>query len=105
MRLITCRFFHIQLFVNFTGHKDHFTIADYLTQMDPGQIVRLGGALGLYYSTLLNMKRVPDDMVAAWLRKEDNTTGIGPPSWTVLAKALRKIGQAGIAETIENKQL
>ena len=43
-----------------------------------------------------------DDVIAAWLRKEDQVTEKGEPSWTVLVNALkhRRVGQTGIANNI-----
>ena len=64
----------------------------------------LGGALGLHYPKLKRMNDLPSDMVAAWLQSEDGVqTTSGRPSWDSLSKALREIGQAGIAETIERE--
>ena len=44
-----------------------------------------------------------DDMVAAWLQKEDQVLKQGVPSWKSLVKALRnrRVNQTGVAETIE----
>ena len=43
-----------------------------------------------------------DDVIAAWLRKEDNIKEKGEPSWTVLISALkhRRVSQTGIADDI-----
>ena len=43
-----------------------------------------------------------DDVIAAWLRKEDQVTEKGEPSWTVLVNALKhpRVGQTGIANNI-----
>ena len=40
-----------------------------------------------------------DDIITAWLRKEDQVIKMGEPSWTVLVSALehRRVGQTGIA--------
>ena len=45
-----------------------------------------------------------DDVIAAWLRREDYVQTRGVPSWRSLVAALRDpiIGQNGIAETIAN---
>ena len=44
-----------------------------------------------------------DDMVAAWLQKEDQVLKQGVPSWKTLVKALRnpRVNQTGVAERIE----
>ena len=43
-----------------------------------------------------------DDIITAWLRKEDQVIKMGEPSWTVLVSALqhRRVGQTGIACSI-----
>ena len=43
-----------------------------------------------------------DDVIAAWLRKEDNVKEKGEPSWTILISALkhRRVSQIGIADDI-----
>ena len=60
----------------------------------------MGGALGLTYDILEKMKILPDEMVAGWLRREDYVSE--DPTWRALITALRRVGQAGVAETIEN---
>ena len=48
------------------------------------------------------MKSLPEDMIAAWLREEDNVTMTsGPPSWMSLVTALEAVGQRGIASKIK----
>ena len=49
---------------------DHFKATTYLQSLNELQIRRVGGALGLTYDILEKMKTLPDDMVAAWLRRE-----------------------------------
>ena len=72
--------------------------------MNKKDIIRLGTALGLNYSNLKKMDTLPDDMVNAWLLKQDSVSTIGTPSWSVLVKALKKLDQNGIAQTIEKQQ-
>ena len=65
----------------------------------------MGGALGLSYNTLHKMTKYPDDMVAAWLRREDFVMSMsGEPTWRTLVEALRKVGQEGTARDIEEKE-
>ena len=65
-------------------------------------VIRLGLAFGLSYRKLQNMQQHPDDMVDAWLRKEDDVyEKSGAPTWMSLIAALKKIGQNGIAQDIE----
>ena len=56
----------------FTDHKHHSEVANYLRTLPNGEVTRLGLALGLTYPKLNNMLHCPDDMVDAWLRKEEN---------------------------------
>ena len=66
---------------------------------------RVGGALGLDYGNLQKMKVLPEEMVAAWLRREDYVlTKTGEPTWRSLIKALKKAGQKGVANDIEETE-
>ena len=57
------------------------------------------------YSKLRKMTKYPDDMVAAWLRREDFVLNVsGEPTWRSLVEALRMIGQEGIARDIEEER-
>ena len=87
------------------AEKDLLDITDYLLNMEKNHIYHLGLVLGLTQTKLKAMKDSDtflDDVIAAWLRKEDNVKEKGEPSWTVLISALkhRRVGQAGIADDI-----
>lgn len=78
-------------------------MCQFLQSIDEAEIRRLGTALGLNYTKLNKMKTLPDDMVAAWLRREDQVEEMsGMPSWSQLADKLQEIGQTGIATDIKN---
>ena len=77
---------------------NHSKVTQFLTDLTNEQLVDLGAALGLLHPHLQRMKTLPGDMVAAWLRMEDNVTQ--SPSWNTLAAALEAIHQKGIASTI-----
>ena len=48
------------------------------------------------------MTSFPDEVVAAWLNRQDNVLQqSGEPTWSTLEDALRKIGQTGLAEDID----
>ena len=50
------------------------------------------------------MTSFPDEVVAAWLNRQDNVLKhSGEPTWSTLEEALRKIGQTGLAEDISGK--
>ena len=82
--------------------SDWATICGYLHQMDQPQIHLLGGELGLIVFNLEKMQNLPNDMVKAWLRKEDKVKEKSgdPLTWNILVKALQTIGQDGIADDI-----
>ena len=68
----------------------------------------LGLQLGLLYPTLEKIEtdnrgiveQCKTKMIAAWLKRQDNVLQVGVPSWSVLKKALRKIGEGEVADQI-----
>ena len=86
--------------------KDHFEITQCLADLPNEILIYLGGALGLRHTKVEKMRNLPADMVAAWLRKEDDVLKHGKPTWRILANALKSpgIGQNGIADKILNSQ-
>ena len=81
-------------------------VTDYLLSLQNINIYNLGLSLGLYQPHLKEMKTSEtfrDDMIAAWLQKEDQVLKKGIPTWKTLVKALRdpRVNQAGIANKIE----
>ena len=65
----------------------------------------LGQALGLNQWKVKQMRdseTFVDDVIAAWLRREDHVEKGGMPSWRTLVRALRhpRIGQNGLANDI-----
>ena len=85
--------------------KDHFEVTKFLKNLDKNDLMNLGGALGLSYPKLKEMEPLRGDMVAAWLNKEDFVSEqSGEPSWESLKAALKKIGQTGLADTINDPQ-
>ena len=101
--------FHLKsiLFLNILDLRtDHFKVCSYLQELNEHQIRRVGGALGVVYDVLEKMNVYPDDMVAAWLRREDYVLSMsGEPTWKSLVQALRKVGQGGVAKKIEVEHL
>ena len=84
--------------------KYHYKVCSYLKDMEDKHLRDLGGALGLHYIKLTRMDPLPTEMIAAWLRAEDDVQiTSGPPSWDGLVKALREIGQTGIASRIDKE--
>ena len=67
--------------------------------------------MGLNYTKLRHMMdsapvTFNDDVIAAWLIREDDVETRGAPSWQTLVAALRhpRVGQNGIADTIANEK-
>ena len=88
-----------------SAYSNHFKVTQYLQDLDNDHIIDVGGALGLSFSKLRKMTKYPDDMVAAWLRREDYVmNSSGEPTWRTLMEALRKVGQEGIARDIEKAE-
>lgn len=88
-----------------TGEEDLLDITEYLLDLNKTHIYNLGLVLGLRQTKVKALKDSDtflDDIIAAWLRKEDQVTEKGEPSWTVLISALkhRRVGQTGIADKI-----
>ena len=52
-------------------------------------------------------KTFRDDMIAAWLQKEDQVLKRGRPTWETLVKALKdaRVNQIGVAERIKTEKL
>lgn len=82
-----------------TDLRAHFEVSNYLQSLNDHHIRRVGGALGVAYDIMEKMKNLPGDMVAAWLRREEYVSE--DPTWRSLIKALKRVGQRGIAEKIE----
>ena len=76
-----------------------------MKNLEKTHIYHLGLVLGLRQNrvkTMMDSVVFLDDVIAAWLRKEDKVTEKGEPSWTVLVNALKhcRVGQTGIANKI-----
>ena len=73
--------------------------------MEKKHIYDLGLVLGLTQTkvkAMMDSDTFLDDVITAWLRKEDNVKEKGEPSWAVLSNALkhRRVSQTGIADDI-----
>ena len=84
---------------------DHHAVTRHLKNLTKAHLIGLGTALGLYYPRLQNMEgeSLSNEIVAAWLRKDDNVTkASGPTTWTSLAAALEAVGHTGVASGISS---
>lgn len=93
----------------FPGEEHHVDISDYLLILDKKQLYDLGLTLGLLHQHLKNLMDSPmflDDLIAAWLRKEDAVGQRFPPTWRNLVRALRtpRVSQHGIADRISKEK-
>ena len=84
---------------------DQIDITTYLTPLDRTTVYILGQVLGLTQWKAKNMRESDiflDEVIAAWLRREDHVEKKGIPTWRTLVKALRhqRIGQNGLANDI-----
>ena len=100
------------LFPLYTESKDMVTVRGYLIDLDKEQVRTLGLILGLHHITLSNKyegSRVNylDDVLTAWLSKQDDVEEKGVPSWATLATALenQQLRQVGIARKIRKERL
>ena len=85
--------------------SDLFEITKYLGDMDNEQLINLGGALGLRYTTLGRMKTLPNEMVAAWLRREEGVLKrSGEPTYERLAEVLEEMDQNGPAKDVREQK-
>ena len=83
----------------------HDIICQEINNLSQKELISLGGALGLLYPRLKQMTPLPEEMVAAWLSKEDNVLKrTGQPTWRSLADALKRTGHADLAEKILTKR-
>ena len=85
-------------------------VTNYLLDLQHDDIYNLGLTLGLYYPHLSKMetsKRFRDDVIAAWLQKEDQVLKMGIPTWETLVKALRhsRVKQTRVASRIADDRI
>ena len=82
---------------------DHLAVTDFLLGLDKNHIYHLGLVLGLNQGRVKSMMDSSttflDDVIAAWLRSEDQ---VRAATWMNLVKALRhpRLNQTGIADKI-----
>ena len=100
------------LFPLYTELKDMVTVRGYLINLDKEQVRTLGLILGLHHITLSNKYEGSsvsylDDVLTAWLRKQDDVEEKGVPSWATLATALenQQLRQVGIARKIRKERI
>ena len=95
----------ISAFIVITGMRDLLEIITYLRDLESHQCVSLGVAFGILHPKLSKMTHFPDDVVAAWIRREDNVLNTCPPTWRNLARALEQINQNGIADKVKRDHI
>ena len=91
------------------GDGDLVDITNYLLPLEKIHIYNLGLVLGISQhktKAMMDSSTFLDDVIAAWLRREDPVKKNGEPSWTVLVRALEhpRVGQCGIAQNIRKEK-
>lgn len=100
-----CFFFRVHTVVD-----DVAEVTNYLLVLRNADIHSLGLSLGLNYTRLKKLetsKTFREDMIAAWLQKEDHVLKKGPPTWETLIKALKhpRVNQTGVADKITAEKI
>ena len=98
---------HISLIYSAIG--DLIEVTNYLLDLQHDNIYNLGLTLGLYQPHLKKIetsKTFRDDVIAAWLQKEDQVLKIGIPTWDSLVKALKhpRVKQTVVANKIADEK-
>ena len=93
------------LFIAIPGEEDLIDITDYLLPLERMHVYNLGLVLGISQhktKAMMDSSTFLDDVIATWLRREDQVMKKGEPSWTVLVRALEhpRVGQCGISQYI-----
>ena len=91
--------------IGIPGEEDLIDITDYLLPLEKTHIYNLGLVLGVSHhktKAMMGSSTFLDDVITAWLRREDQVKEKAEPSWTVLVKALEhpRVGQLGISQNI-----
>ena len=97
------------LFIAIPGEEDLIDITDYLLPLEKTHIYNLGLVLGISQhktKAMMDSSTFLDDVIAAWLRREDQVKKKGEPSWTMLIRALEhpRVGQCGISQKIRKEK-
>ena len=80
---------------------DLHKISQCLKELSRDDIIEVGLALGLYYSTLKKMQMLPQDMVQAWLLQRDSVAE--QPTVDTLVQALEDSNLPGTAKLVETE--
>ena len=96
-------------FIAIPGEEDLTDITDYLLPLEKTHMYNLGLVLGISQhktKAMMDSSTFLDDVIAAWLRREDQVKKKGEPSWTVLVRALEhpRVGQCGISQKIRKEK-
>ena len=91
------------------GEEDLVDITNYLLPLEKTHIYNLGLVLGISQrktKAMMDSSTFLDDVITAWLRREDQVKKKGEPSWTVLVRALEhpRVRQCGISQNIRKEK-
>ena len=89
--------------------KDLLEVTNYMLDLQQNDMYNLGIVLGLNQPRLKDMKASDtfrDDVIAAWLRREDQVNERGVPTWKTLVTALRhpRVNQNGVADKVAKEK-
>ena len=89
---------------------DLLEVTHYLLELEQSHIYHLGLVLGLnqpHVKSMESSQTFRDDIIAAWLRKEDQVIRRGVPTWNTLVTALThpRVNQTGVAKRIKAEKL
>ena len=82
--------------------SDSRTAISYLKELPPEKLFNIGLELGLTFDTLkkLSTENFCEEMVTAWLSKEDGVANVGIPTWKFLGAILQKQNLSKVTEMI-----
>ena len=98
---------HLSLIYSAIG--DLIEVTNYLLDLQHDDMYNLGLTLGLYQPHLKKIetsKTFRDDVIAAWLQKEDQVLKMGIPTWDNLVKAMKhpRVKQTVLANKIADEK-
>ena len=87
------------------GEEDLTDITDYLLPLEKTHLYNLGLVVGISQhktKAMMDSSTFLNDVIAAWLRREDQVKKKGEPSWTVLVRALEhpRVGQCSSSSNV-----
>ena len=96
-------------FVLCLADEDIPDVSDYFSELNSPHLLNLGLELGIAYTHLKDMEKMPmaeyrAELAAQWIKGADQVKKKGKATWRRLVEALRskRLGQNGLADRIKN---